>query len=252
MKIVCCVATYKGAHRIERNFFRTPAESLVGEARFWPLVIYDDGSPSDHYQYLERTLAPRLRAHGYCSVHVVHGHANKGCAGAYNEVVRWVANMQADAVLLLDDDAWIPPGLWSTARTLLFLPNIGVLSWKSRGTQPGQTETPRYGALELATELAGYCYAFPIGLYHELGGFDERFRHYHADSDFALRAMHAGHPCYRVHWPLVPHEEHQAFIDSPELERDHWVQADYAAWLAKWGQPGPDCERAAIRQLLGV
>src|SRR6185295_4950392 len=120
-----------------------------------------------------------------------------------------------DTVLLLDDDVLWPAELLQTVRQLTAIPNIGVLSWRSFGDQPGQSTVARPGFMELATELAGYCMAFRRSVWDEAVGLDSRFKFYCSDSDFALRVTLAGHPSYRVWWPLVPHREHGAFKDAP-------------------------------------
>jgi len=66
-------------------------------------------------------------------------------------------------------------------------------------------------------------------------GFDDRFHHYCGDSDFAARAMRARHPCYRLWWPLVYHDEHVALESNPELEADKWRLTDQKAFADKWG-----------------
>ena len=120
------------------------------------------------------------------------------------------------------------------------------------GSEPGavQNRTPRI--LQPATQIAGYCMAFRREVYHEVGGVDTRFRQYCGDSDLALRMTLAGHPSYRVWWPLVPHEEHGAFNDSPDLgskAREQAAAKDLQAFQEKWGATGDEMERRALAGL---
>lgn len=119
-----------------------------------------------------------------------------------------------------------------------------MLSWKSTVNPP---EIP--GCVELATELAGYAFAFPYTFFQRLNGFDEKnFHHYCGDSDFARRVMRdLKRPCYRVHYPLVTHEEHAAVKENPELDGPSWAVKDRENYKRKWAGVK---ERDLIRSLL--
>jgi hypothetical protein len=104
--------------------------------------------------------------------------------------------------------------------------------------------------LQPATELAGYCMAYRRAVYDEVGGIDTRYQFYCSDSDFALRVAQAGHPCYRVWWPLVPHLEHSSVSDP--AARTAMGTRDLAAFKAKWGAPGAEMEERAIAGFVGT
>lgn len=248
MKITVCIPTYRGGARLDRAL----GSILVARAEpVWPplspgspggvsVLVYDDGSPAqDLVEIRAVTDAP--------FVHLIRGDVNRGPVAAYRNLV---AAVGGDVVLMLDDDATLPPGFFAVLRQLMAVDGIGVLSWRSLGDKPGQSRTPIRGFLEPATQLAGYCMAFRKAVYDEIGGFDERFHTYCSDSDLALRATQAGYPSYRVWWPLIPHEEHGVWRDCPELpNRQKLAERDLAAFKDKWGADGVEMERRALAGL---
>lgn len=233
MSFTICTPTFRGAARVVR-MLQSTVQPYVDR-----VIVLDDGSPQEDFDALSREFPVKS---GYF---LRRSSENKGIVASYNELVRMAETTE---IILLDDDAQLPLGFTAIARQLLALPNIGVLSWRSYGEKPGQSKTSREGFLEPATQLAGYCMAFRKSLWEELGGFDERFHHYCGDSDFALRATLAGHPSYRVWWPLVPHDEHQAFVEN-NLDRFGYVRKDLAAWQEKWSCDGVECEKTALKRL---
>ena len=133
------------------------------------------------------------------------------------------------------------------------LPGAGALSWRSLGPHEAYDSRRAIpGFLEPATHLAGYCMAFRRSVYDEVGGIDTRFRAVCGDSDLALRMTLAGHPSYRVWWPLVPHEGGASSKDSMALERPSAGAArDLALWAEKWdGKSGPEMEKLALERLI--
>ena len=234
MDLSICTPTYRGAERVGRLL-----ESVnASDEQPAEVVIADDGSPPEEYEALRDVLA-RLAPH----TKLVRSPSNRGCVATSRRAVELSTGR---LVLMCDDDATIPHGLLLTlGRLYAALPLLGVLSWRSEGHAPGQSAHPIAGFLQPATQLAGYCMAFPRALYDVLGGFDPRFRTYCGDSDFALRATLAGRPCYRVWWPLVPHEEHGAFRRG-DLDRRAIAENDLAVFTHKWGTDGPEMERRAL------
>lgn len=237
MKVSIVIPTYRGARRLERLIRGLPCDINSD------VTVVDDGSPEADRRLAERVLG----ASSVCMARFVAA-PRAGWTAALNTAVPGTVG---EIVLLLDDDTLLPPDLLPTLRGLfLALDNVGVLSWRSLGDKPGQSQTPRPGHLQPATQLAGFCYAFRRSLWDELGGLDPRFRVYCADSDFALRATLAGHPSYRVWWPLVPHLEHAAFDEAPELgDRGQIAAADLNLFRLKWGATGAEMEARALRQL---
>lgn len=241
MKISVVIATYRGAARVRRLL-----DSIEEHGQdLHEVLVVDDGSPAADLEALEDAVGAAGR-HAAGMPFSLLALSRRGWIASMNDAV---PRTSGDVVLLLDDDVLLPAGLPAVLEQLLALPNIGVLSWRSHGTNPGQSRVARPGMLQPATELAAYCMAFRRSLWDELGGLDPRYFIYCSDSDFCLRATLAGHPCYRVFWPLVPHEEHACMKACPELDRAAYVQRDLAAYQAKWGRSGAEMEQEALRRL---
>ena len=243
MKISIIVATYRGAERLGRLL-----PTIVGpEAKDLEVIVFDDGSPEVDAQAIrDATTATHRGWHG--TLVTLRCELNRGYAACVRD---GVTASTGEVVLLLDDDVRLPPGFFWTLRALMAsVPNVGVLSWRSEGKNPGQSQVALQGYLEPATQIASYCYAFRRSVWDELGGFDTRFKFYCIDSDFALRAMLAGHPCYRVWWPLVPHDEHGGAVDTVDFSRGEVGRVDTGAFVAKWGADGNEMERRALAALL--
>jgi len=211
------------------------------------IVVYSDGENPPCLDSLE--ISYKLRC--------IDGGDNRGVVEAYNRVlvgfshkISFFRDFIDEAwILLVDDDVVLPPKFFYVLRTLISTLGDCVLSWKST-TNPPEVR----GVIELATELAGYTFAFPYKFFSQLdlggkGAFDsENFHHYCGDSDFARRVMRDLHrPCYRVHYPLVIHEEHAAVRDNPELLGSEWAVQDRWNYKKKWADVK---ERDLIRSLL--
>lgn len=241
MDLSVCIPTYCTAEVARARLVRC-VESVRREFPSAEIVVCDDASPHD------------LRAWDLHDVRLFVHAENKGPYAAMRSAVD---SSKGLSVLILDDDVVLPVGFREAFHQLMALPNVGVLSWKSTHLKTGLAETVGAGdtrgvpagLLDPATELASYCMAFRRELWHELGGLDLRFRCYCADSDFCLRATLAGHPCYRVHWPLVPHEEHQTLNEEVLPGTGKQGSEDLAAFKAKWKYDGATCEKFALGRL---
>lgn len=223
-----CIPTYRGGARLQRLFEQWPHDAREDIEVF----VHDDGSPEEDGRRITEAMAalPVERKK------LIRRSENRGIIACVNDMI---ASSSGKIIFQLDDDILLPFSLMGLARDLFtpgkgHLPNIGVASWRSCGMNPGQSLNHILGLIEPTTQLASYCMAFRREVYDEIGGFDPRFRVYCGDSDFTLRATLAGHPSYRVWWPLVPHEEHGAFKDARELDRNSIAQRDLDAFACKW------------------
>lgn len=232
------IPTYRGAERLA---LLLPTISFLTDVE---LLVADDGSPKEEGDAIQKVVA----ASPIARKQAIRFDENRGMVAVVKSLLDAA---QGDQVLQLDDDVVLPPDLLTTLGELLRLPNIGVLSWRSFGKNRGQSLRPTPGLLEPATQLAGYCMAYWRSVYDEVGGVDTRFRMYCSDSDYALRVCLAGHPCYRVWWPLVPHEEHAAFSNG-DFDRGALASRDLAAFHAKWGTNGDEMEKRALLKLKGA
>lgn len=244
MKVSVIIACYRGAERLKKllpSIFDPDVE----------IIVYDDGSPMPDATAIqlvvgeERAKRAATLTQAFCCL---RNSENRGYARCVRDAV---AMSTGDIILLLDDDTQIPDGFFQVLRGLMMsLDGVGVLAWRSYGKNPGQSQKQVHGMMQLATQLASYCYAFPRKVWDEIGGFDTRFRFYCIDSDFALRAMQAGHPCYRVWWPLVPHDEHGGSTDTVTFSRSEVGQKDTTLFVEKWGAAGDEMEKRALKALL--
>lgn len=238
-----CIPTYSGGHRLERLFASLAAGGVDFESD--ELLVYDDGSPDEKVAAIRAVFeSVPIR-----SKQLLRDATNRGWTEANARLVR-ASSRKID--LLLNDDVTLPVGFMSVLRDLMAtLPGAGALSWRSCGMSEYDSQTPVPGLLQLATHIAGYCMAFHRSVYESVGGLDGRFRYYCSDSDIALRMTMAGHPSYRVWWPLIPHEGGASTKESPELERPSDAAArDLTLWNEKWGgESGPDMEKVALAQL---
>jgi len=239
MQISVCISTYRGAERL-RKLLPTIA---VCDDEGVEVVVFDDGSPaSDAVAIIDAASGA-----GLARVKCLRAEHNRGYATCMRDAVE---ASEGEIILLLDDDTLVPRGLFSTLRALMAaMPNVGVLSWRSEGARPGQSQTAIAGMLQPATQLASYCYAFPKKVWVEVGGFDAGFRFFTIDSDFCVRATLAGHPCYRVWWPLVPHLEHGGASDTVPFSREEVAKRDLIEFHAKWGCNPDEMERRALKSL---
>jgi len=238
------IPTYRGAHRLARLFASMRETCLHSHPFDAEILVGDDGSPAEDglairqecTKFHEATRLP------------VHHMATKENRGPVAMLRTLVDAAKGTRILQLDDDVRIPWEFWAAMDSLLGMPNIGCLSWRSAGPNAGQSKEPTPGFLEPATELAGYCFAYGKSVYDEVGGIDTRFRVYCSDSDFALRVTLAGHPSYRVWWPLVPHDEHMASKENEPIAQIEKASqsSDSALFLDKWGAGGGELEARAI------
>jgi GT2 family glycosyltransferase len=194
------------------------------------IVLHDDGSPFPFT--MKRTR-------------ILRSQENRGwTAGTAAAVLA----STGDVVLLADDDVELPKDFFPTLHGLMrALGNVGALSWRSKGPNPGQSEREIRGLLEPATELAGYCMAFRRSVYDAIGGLDTQFRQYCGDSELALRMTLAGYPSYRVWWPLVLHEERGG---TGGQDRRAIAERDLRAFAVKYGRTGREMEKIALGKLI--
>ena len=239
--ISICIPCYRGAERLARLL---GSLLLAGTEVIEEIIIVDDGSPAFEAAQIQDVATTAAFKHLRIRPVVVLPQ-NRGPVEALKVATN---RARGDLVLQLDDDLVLPPRFLSTAERLFAIPNLGVLSWRSQGPNPGQSLHPAVGFLEPATEIAGYCMMYPRDALDEVGGIDTRFKFYCSDSDFALRVALLGRPCYRVWWPLVPHDEHKSIDDA---RRHELARIDLAAFRDKWGADGKEMERRALARFRG-
>lgn len=246
MRVSVVIATYRGAERLKR-LLPTIVDPMVYRDGHEPteVIVVDDGSPEGEWPAISAAVSHAKI--GPSERQLLHVAENRGYAHCVRD---GVSVSTGEVILLCDDDVRLPDGFFSVLHELMSLPNIGVLSWRSEGPNPGQSRSPVRGFLEPATQIASYCYAFRRKVWDEVGGFDTRFKFFCIDSDFALRVMLTGRPCYRVWWPLVPHDEHGGAVDTVAFSRNDVGSEDTVKFFQKWGATGDEMEKRALEGLL--
>ncbi|SFI57039.1 glycosyltransferase family 2 protein [Planctomicrobium piriforme] len=186
------------------------------------IIVVDDGSPSDVLRSLQSQLDP--------SALLVRSNRRRGVTVSWN---LGAAAATGDILVFLNNDT-ISHGPW-IEQLLAPLQNgqarITGVEWRAELSLPvhWQRVIPASGL------LAGWCLAMTRNTFHELGGFDERYRLYFSDTDLQLQALarwpnglfavaglpleHLGHASTR-HW----------------LRRGKEWQADHQKFLAKYGK----------------
>lgn len=246
-KITLCVATYRGAARVDRIL--SSAASFSG-----PILVSDDGSNA-----VSVTDAEQI-----CEVVDRHKNSRLLVAsenrGAFANLNRLLRACETPYALLLDDDGIYPAGLAERAVHLLDrVSHVGMLSWVSRDITSEEAESYRGGYVpdgegrgdlpDFDTELAAFCSAYRVATIRNIGFFDEGYRYYYGDSDAAIRLTSQVNPCFRIQWPRVPHVEHSTIHKYAELNGDRGKLDDYQRFLGKWHSAPSEARDRIVKTL---
>lgn len=188
-----------------------------------PIVVVENGSEDGSLEII-RAIHPNIA--------VLPQACNLGFAKAANIGMRYAFDRGAEAVLLLNNDATIAPSLFTALKTFLahhdaqgerpvgivsakvFAQDIPTQLWSVGGLYRG-IRVVNLGAGE---EDYGQYDTFPLdfvygcamllrrAVFHDIGGFDERFFVYYEDIDLCIRARAAG---YRVALASTAHVWHE-------------------------------------------
>jgi len=187
------------------------------------VVIADNGSTDDSVDFL-RACYPQLR--------LILFEQNLGYTGGYNQAL---AQIEADYYVLLNSDVqvapdWLPPLLSfmeSNPRAGICMPKIRSLNqpdyFEYAGACGGFIDRLGYpfcrgrmlahiehdhGQYDTPIEIfwaSGTCLMIRSGLFHELGGFDERFFAHMEEIDLCWRAKLRGHQVWVIPQSFVYH-----------------------------------------------
>lgn len=165
------------------------------------------------------------------TVELVRLHENIGVAG-FN---RAAAHARAEAVLILDDDAWPDAeSLYAALEHLRSQPRLGGVMLHRRHPATGRPEWPADG-LKLGGVISdwpdfGCANLVRRSCWEEVGGYEEAFFLYRNDTDLALKLKAAGHDvAFCPSW-LAWHDSRIASIKSIRwlhLSTRNWI------WMAK-------------------
>lgn len=174
------------------------------------VVICDDGSSDGTGEYL-RSEHPDVR--------IVPGTGNLWWTAGINRCVRDVLDRadDADFILTINNDVVVAPGYIEQKvrrgaehpgaiigslcvfkeqperiETSGFIMNFGNCESQSI-TRRGELRRPEHHGIREVTHLPGKGVLVPVSVYQRIGLYDETgLPHYHADTDFTLRAHEAG------------------------------------------------------------
>ncbi|MEV4494101.1 glycosyltransferase family 2 protein [Micromonospora arborensis] len=148
------------------------------------------------------------RQHGLLA-RVIHGHGNVGYAAGNNLGARWLLEIGADVLWILNPDTRITGGVISSALNVSRAgdcvvgattstdadggsrPDLGALNlWTGQSGQPTDGNTwPRK-----LTYVAGHSILITRGAFKKLNGFAEDFFLFYEEADIAARSAHLGIP----------------------------------------------------------
>jgi GT2 family glycosyltransferase len=222
------------------------------------VVVSDDGSTDD---------TPAVLSTFSADVTVVRSEENRGFAHACNAAAAAAAG---DLLLFYNNDlvpraGWLDELLRYADRTpeaavigskLLFpdgrVQHAGVVVCSDgyprhvyAGFPAGAEVTNRSGPTRIVT---GACLLTPASWFHQLGGFDGRYRNGYEDVDYCLRAAEAGGQVHYCHRSVLTH--------LVSASREHRV-AEFAEteqeFLRRWGRlPADDFARYVDDGLIRV
>jgi GT2 family glycosyltransferase len=247
-------------------FTRLCLESLMANTpmRDFEVIVVDNGSTDGSVPYLS-ALARRDRR-----VRLETNGRNVGFGPAVNQGVD-VA--RGAIIVLLNNDAIVPPGWLGRTVTHLADPLVGLLgAVTNRAGNEAEIDVPyrTYGGFlqfsrDYMHEHSGevfdirtatmFCAAFRRSVWDTVGSLDEQFEVVlFEDDDYAMRVRQAG---YRVMCAedVFVHHFGQASIGRLALNGEYGAlyRANRARWEAKWGvtwQPYKRRENPAYRDLV--
>lgn len=161
-------------------------DDLVSE-----IIVIDDSSDPPIGHTLER-VAPSIKSR----MRFIEQPGAQGYIVARNTILRLAAN---DAVLLLDDDAFVIDGgaVRSALSVLEGNPTVGAVAcaqaeadgspWPA-AMQPSPAGYPCY-----VPAYIGFAHLLRRKVFLELGGYQESFRFYGEEKDYCLRLLNAGY-----------------------------------------------------------
>lgn len=171
---------------------------------------------SDQRHELE-PIVEYARRHGLSS-RVIHGHGNVGYAAGNNIGARWLLEVGADVVWVLNPDTRITGGAVSSALDVCRAGDHAIGATTSvdsaGGSHPdlgaldlwtGQSGQPSAGGSRTLTYVAGHSILITRQAFEKLNGFTENFFLFYEEADIAVRSARLGIPVTVVSGLTVEH-----------------------------------------------
>jgi GT2 family glycosyltransferase len=196
LKIVCIIVTYNGKIWIDKCL-----KSLYRSTRPTEIFIVDNNSQDGTTGYLKDN---------YPEVTLIESAANLGFGQANNIGFKKAIAINADFVLLLNQDAWVGENSIERLIDVAFEnPEFSILSpfhYNYEGTEiekyfndfiighfsPNYINDLHFNKLKRvypADFIHAACWLIPVSTLREVGGFDPLFFHYGEDNDYVQRLL---------------------------------------------------------------
>jgi GT2 family glycosyltransferase len=182
------------------------------ESQCWSAIVVDDGSDDGSVAMIRSANVAACR---------VMEQSRRGVTAAWNT---GISQATTPFVVLLNNDVQIAG------------PFVDRLVHPLRNRQASIVGAEwRIEPLIQGRVLSGWCFAFALALWRDLGGFDEAMAWYFSDTDFQCRAARVGCELASVDRLPLRHLGHRTTRRDPQ-RRAVWL-SDRTRFLAKWPQP---------------
>lgn len=213
--------------------------------------------PDAHVVVSMDPIPPRLRGHDVLHLPVGDEQPLPLAQARNLAITRALRTHRADLIVALDVDCLPAPGMIGRYERAAKRRPRALLSGPVRYLQPG---APAAGPLPTATELDAapphparpvpadgalqtepryelfwsLSFALTPAVFHDLGGFDERYVGYGAeDTDFGMRAQRAGIELTWVGGAEAYHQHHP--VSTPPVEHLHDIVRNATVFHDRWG-----------------
>ena len=181
------------------------------------IIVVVDESHTDTIKYLHSN---------YPAVHTIKGDGEWWYTKSINEGLKYALNLRGKFILTLNDDVLLAKDFFNKLETVHLNDNIVMGSFAMTDDHPPKVVTsgrlikngclgnseniiPVFSRINLneitgsykSHLLPGRGMVIPKKIIKEIGLFDERFKQYHSDGDFTLRAIENGFEV-NINWDL--------------------------------------------------
>lgn len=211
-------------------------------------IVVDNGSTDGTRGYLEALAAHDPR------VHVILNPDNAGFARACNQ---GLAVARAEVLVLLNNDALMPPGWLGRLQTVLEDKRVGLAgpvtnrigneaevevgydTWGGFLTEAAARASQHSGEVIDIGTVTMFCMAMRRAVYERIGPLDQRFEiGLLEDDDYSLRARELGLRTVCIHGLLVHHFGETSFGSLvPSGDYGRILASNKQRFEEKWGRP---------------